>query len=99
VPDDLRSSLAELRVRADQSLIDFLRVELDIGFTFARLAQTERRLEDEAGSNQAMLYAERVIETVTYFRHLIADVERVRGIEERLAELERLVSTLGPFAF
>jgi hypothetical protein len=91
VSDDFKSRLAELRAKGDQALIDFLRADLDLGLTFVRLSQIERGL-DEPASKQARFNAEQVIETVKNFRNRLKDDERAREIEQRLAELESLVS-------
>ena len=56
--DDLQLSLSELRAKGDKALLDFLKAELDLGFTFVRLAQIEKGL-DEAASEQAKRNAER----------------------------------------
>ncbi|MDQ2946757.1 MAG: hypothetical protein M3Y27_12560, partial [Acidobacteriota bacterium] len=65
-------SLAELRAKGDQSLMDFLKADLDLGFTFARLSQLEQGL-DEPASKQARHNAERVIETVRRFHDRIIE--------------------------
>ena len=83
-------NLAELRAKGDKALMDFLKADLDLGFTFARLSQLEQRL-DEPTSKQARHNAERVIETVRRFRDRIIDGEQVQAIESRLADLELLV--------
>ena len=83
-------SLAELRAKGDKALMDFLKADLDLGFTFARLSQLERGL-DEPASKRARHNAERVIETVRRFRDRIIDGEQVQAIESRLADLELLV--------
>ena len=35
-------NLAELLARGDRSLMDFLKADLDLGFTFAQLSQLEK---------------------------------------------------------
>jgi len=93
VPDDLESTLVDLRRKGDQALLEFLRNDLNLGLTFARLAQIEEGL-DEPASKQALLHAQRAIETVKHFRSRINYEGQALEIDERLAELERLVSAL-----
>jgi len=82
--------LEALRERADQSLIAFLRAELDLGFTFARTAKIETDI-DQAGVERARKLAERALETVYQFQARIADHEKRREIQERAGELEKLI--------
>lgn len=91
-------SLAELQAKSDKALVDFLRTDLDIGFTYVRLAQTEERLQDRAGREEAILNAIRAIDTVKYFSPRIRGEEQVQEIETRLAELKQLVSMLSESA-
>lgn len=86
-------NLAELHAKGDKALMDFLKADLDLGFTFAHLSLLEKGL-DEPASKQARHNAERVIETVWRFYDRIIEEEQVHAIERRLTELELLVSQI-----
>lgn len=76
-------------------MIDFLKSELDIGFTFAATAKLKKdTMTDAEDYLRPKRQAQRAIESVHEFEDRIRDEDQRREINQRLAELEKVVSTL-----
>jgi hypothetical protein len=86
------ADLDEIRANTQQTLIDFLRIEIALGCTFmqsAMLAGSFGHLEHEV---QAKQNAVKAADTVRHFAgDIVRDTER-RHVETQLAELEWLIS-------
>jgi hypothetical protein len=83
-----------LRAKTQQTLIDFLDVELKLGRTFVQSAGLSK---DEGHGDhfvQAKHYATRAAESVRKFIEQVVDNKIRDEFRERLTELEGLISTL-----
>jgi hypothetical protein len=83
-----------LWARADRNLVAFLRVEVELGFTFAKLASIEVQLQEREGVERASQIAYSTVETVRRFEHRIMDSEIQRELNERAHELQNVLSSL-----
>jgi hypothetical protein len=82
-----------LRAKAQNTLVDFLLAELALGVTFVRSAMNaaaDNHVEEYERSKQN---AVKITDTVS-FRDQVTDGNAQNEIGTRLAELERLISTL-----
>jgi hypothetical protein len=83
-----------IRAKTQQTLVDFLNAELKIGNTFSRsalLSYADGHLEHY---EQAKRYSARAADSVRRFMSQVVDGKIRSEIGERLAELERLISSL-----
>jgi hypothetical protein len=81
-------NFGDLRDQAQQRLIEFLLTDLDLGFTYVRMAQTRQ----EGGDRERLLQnARKVLEATRRFEGWIADAKAWTAIHERADELERLL--------
>jgi hypothetical protein len=78
-----------LREAAQRRLVEFLEVDLDLGFTYLKMAETreERRSRERLRRN-----ARRAVEAVRRFEGRITDPTEWTAIHERADELQRLLS-------
>jgi hypothetical protein len=82
-----------LHAKAQNTLVDFLLAELELGVTFVRSAMNaaaDNHVEEYERSEQD---AVKITDTVRRFRDQLTDGNARNEIETRLAELERLIST------
>ena len=79
---------AELGETTQKRLIGFLQTDLDLGFTFVKMAQTR-----EAGPARERLVqnARKVVEAVRRFEGRIADPKAWKAIKERADELQHVL--------
>ena len=80
-------SFSDLHAATEESRIDFLRMDLELCFTFADLAKTERKIGDRAAAERVLQKAEVGYATMT---RMVADVENADQkykIEQRLIAL------------
>jgi hypothetical protein len=82
--------LGELHEQRQQRLIEFLETDLDLAFTFVRMAQTREKAN---ARNRLLRNARRVLEAVRRFEGRIVDARAWATIHERADELERVLST------
>ena len=82
-------SFPELKREADQRLIDFLKIELKLGFTFVDLAEQHRAEKDRAKSLEN---ARKAVETIRRFQGRIEDYPEWTQIHSETNELEKLLS-------
>lgn len=87
-----RSSL--LLSTAAQALADFLRIDLEVGFTFADLAMRNGRLGHAEAFERNMHNAEKVIAAVFALQERVRSDETRKSIADRCAELRRIVTAL-----
>jgi hypothetical protein len=88
------SKYGEIRESTQHALIGFLQAELKIGATFvqsALLAHSDGHMDHYIQAKENSL---KTIEAVKKFMLRVTDVQIREEIEDRLAELERLASTL-----
>lgn len=83
-----------LRARADRNLIAFLRTEVALGFTFAKLASIELELQEWEGFERARKIAYSAVETVRRFEDRIMDSEIQRELNQRGSELQAVLFSL-----
>ena len=81
-----------LRAKTQRSLVDLLHTELELGQTFAQSAL----LAKSSGHTevQAKQHAVKAADTVRHFMARVADDVARTEIDRKLAELDRLISTL-----
>ena len=83
-----------LRAKAQNTFVDFLLAELALGVTFVRSAMNaaaDNHVEEYERSKQN---AVKITDTVRRFQDQVTDGNSQNEIETRLAELQRLISTL-----
>jgi hypothetical protein len=79
----------DLREAAQRSLVEFLEVDLDLGFTYLKMAQTR---EEGPPRERLLRNARRAVEAVRSFEGRISDPRDWTAIHERADELQRLLS-------
>ena len=84
----------ELHDEADRNLIDFLRIELDLGFTFAKVAKTEHDLGNLEHAEKSKQRAIAAMESARYFQQRLPNPEAKRSVSGRCAELDRLIAAI-----
>jgi hypothetical protein len=82
-------NFVELKLEADQKLIEFLKTDLELGFTFANLAEQHR---EEANRQKSLEHARTAVETIRRFQGRIADHPEFVRIQTRASELEKLLN-------
>ena len=90
----MASEYQELHDQADRNLIDFLRIELDLGFTFASVAKTERDLGNHEHAKKSKQRAITAAGSVRYFQQRVPNRHVRSSIAERCAELERVIASI-----
>jgi hypothetical protein len=90
----LRNRWAHLQAASAEGLAEFLRTDLELGFTFADLAKTERQLGSVEGFERNKRNAAQALDAVRAFEKRLTDDGIRRDIKERCAELERMLATL-----
>jgi hypothetical protein len=83
----------ELVEQSNQSLADFLKIDLSLGMEFAKLAQNEKQIGDMEGWERNKRNALRVLETVAHFESRIHPSSK-QEIERLRAELRQFISTM-----
>jgi hypothetical protein len=89
-----KNSYAHLRDATLENLANFLRADLELGFTFVGLAKTERQLGSAGGFERNKRNAARVVHAVRALEKRLTDDEIRKDIKERLAELERTLAAI-----
>ena len=84
----------ELQVRSQRLLVDFLRQELQLGFTFADFAASERILGNIAHSERARDHAATAASAIRKFLNRVENLETRSNINQRCTELEGAVGAL-----
>jgi hypothetical protein len=82
------------RATTQRTLIEFIDVDLKLGRTFIQSAILSKEEDHWDHYEQAKRYASRAAESVRKFIEQVVDVKTRNQFCERLAELERMVSTL-----
>jgi hypothetical protein len=89
----MKLSLAELLERSNENLSNFLRIELELGTTFARQAKYYR----EQGNTERFEISKRnaltALAAIDHFKDRLPQNFRI-NIDDGRAELSRLLSTL-----
>lgn len=91
-----------LHARIQSSFSAFLQIELDVGFTFAKLARSHHHEGAKLQFEKARRHANFATETVRRFENLIQDDAGRLEITGRCAELEIIVAqlySLDPLSF
>lgn len=86
--------IEELRAQSQRCLLDFLEAEINLGFTFADLAATER---DQGRSDHAQHSKQQARKAASSIRHFLDRVQSkdIRdAIATRCTELEQAVAAL-----
>jgi Mg-chelatase subunit ChlI len=84
----------DLEDGVQQNLLDFLRIEVDLGFTLAKTAEIEASMQSSEHAEQARKHAESAIETIRRFQSKIKDTRALIEIRQRADELQRLIASL-----
>jgi hypothetical protein len=87
-------SFAELDVRSQELLIDFLTADLNLAFTFLDTARLEAGFDD-SHSQAALEKAVTALNTVRYFQGHVEDPTAGSKIQTRAIELEAAISAFG----
>lgn len=84
----------ELQARLNQNVIDFLRTELELGFTFARTAEIEASMNNREHFERARKYSESAVETIRRFESRISDPHIRREILQGADDLQARITSL-----
>ena len=82
--DDLKKHLA----RSQQSLIDFLRVDLDLAFTILDTAKIEKRAGNTPRMKAALKTVRKALKSIRHLAERVQDRTELRKIHARANELE-----------
>ncbi len=82
---------ADLHEQAEQRLIDFLHADLNLAFTYLKMAQTR-----ENGRERLLQNARKALHAARHFVGRVADKNAWTAIHERADELERALSRFTP---
>ena len=85
----MSKDFSELKREADQRLVDFLKVELKLGFSFLELAKQHRSEENRVKSLE---HARAAVETIRRFQGRIADRVEWARIHNETNDLEKLLN-------
>lgn len=80
-------NFGEIEDQSQHRLIEFLKIDLDLGFTFTRMAQTRNN-----GYERLLQNARKVLDSVRRFEGRIVDRTARKEIHEKADELERLLA-------
>ncbi len=94
------SHTPDIQSQSHRIRIDFLRTELATCFSFASIAETERKTGDHANANRSVADAEKGYATM---RRFLSDSKHAKHISEEerqelMAGMERLRATLDKLA-
>ena len=81
--DDLKKHLA----RSQQSLIDFLRVDLDLAFTILDTAKIEKRAGNTSRMTAALRTAGKALKSIRHLAERVQDRTQLSEIQARANEL------------
>jgi hypothetical protein len=84
----------QLRNAYQQRLIDFVDVEIKLGFTFAEFAEMERDSGNVEHFHHARVDAQTALASVRHFLTRISDPRAQAAVTERLEKLTQTVSAL-----
>jgi hypothetical protein len=87
--------LDEQQARLNQNVIDFLRTELELGFTFVRTAEIEASVNNREHFERALQYSESAVETIRRFESKIADPHARIEILQGADDLEKRIVSIG----
>ena len=87
--------LDELQARVNQNIINFLRTELELGFTFVKTAETEASMNNIEHFERARNHSESAVETIRRFEARIADPQQRKQILQGAEDLQKRISSLG----
>jgi hypothetical protein len=79
--------LSDLQAATDLNRVDFLRTDLDLCFTFADLAKTEREIGDRAAATRILEKAETGYATILRISADVKKADQKHEIAQKLAEL------------
>lgn len=88
------TELEDLQERAHQSLVAFLGVEVDVGFTFVRTAEIESAMNNHEHFELARKNVELALGTIQRFNDRIVDFRVRRKIQESALELGKCLCSL-----
>lgn len=83
-----------LRQQSQGHLIDFMKSEIQLGFTFTEWAVTERDSGNKEHFEHAKHDAERALETIQRFLNRIESTEVRTVVSDRCEELQQAVAAL-----
>ena len=84
----------ELRAQSQRCLIQFLEVEVQLGFTFVDSAAYQRDLGQAQHSHQTIGEARKAVATIQHFLGRIDSTEIRDAIADRCSQLDRVVAAL-----
>lgn len=86
--------MADLHARTQQARVEFLQTDLDLCFTYVRVAETEHRLGDRAGAEQALRNAENGYAAIWRFLPDVEHGEKRRDLQSQLSKLREVLDGL-----
>ena len=84
----------DLMKRSQQSLADFIKVELALGTTFAEIAGQQRVHGPVDAFHRSLEVASKALQTAWKFASKLSSAELRRSAEQECSELERRLSSL-----
>jgi hypothetical protein len=85
----------ELQARLNKNTVDFLRTELELGFTFVKTAEIEASMNNTEHFHRARKYSESAVETIHRFAPRIMDSHARGEILQGADELQKRIMSLG----
>jgi hypothetical protein len=85
----------ELQARLNQNITDFLRTELELGFTFVKTAEIEASMNNAEHFEYARKHSESAAETIQRFAPRIAEPHTRREILQGADDLQKRITSLG----
>jgi hypothetical protein len=90
---DLRL-LSDPKAASERNLVDFIRTDLALCFTFAHLAETELRMQDREAAQRILEKAEIGYDTIARFLPDVPNAEQKYEIGRKLTALRARIDTL-----
>jgi hypothetical protein len=87
------TKLSDLQAATDGNRLDFLRTDLQLCFTFAELAKTERQIGDRDAARRVLEKAETGCATIARFLADVENPDQKNEIALKLAELRATLDT------
>jgi hypothetical protein len=92
--ENMHPPFHELQARLNKNTVDFLRTELELGFTFVKTAEIEARMNNTEHFDRARKYSESAVETICRFAPRIMDSHARGEILQGADELQKRIASL-----
>lgn len=87
-------NLSDLHAESQRNLLDFLRTDLELSFTFADLAERELQMNDREAAARVKGKAEQGFNTIARLLVNADDGGKKDAVQQRLSELRARLDTL-----